>query len=82
MSDAAYETLNDSCEFMFEVLIDAKTTWDENMVAATSGAATPEEDVAPEEDASPPPNPDSTLMGQLYGWLHELPVLDFNSGKS
>ena len=26
-------------------------------------------------------NPYKTLIGQLLGWLHQLPVIDYNSGK-
>ena len=26
-------------------------------------------------------NPNKTLIGQLLGWLHQLPVIGFNSGK-
>ena len=26
-------------------------------------------------------NPYKTLIGQLLGWLHQLPVIGFNSGK-
>ena len=29
----------------------------------------------------PATNPYKKLMGQLYGWMHQLPVIGFNSGK-
>ena len=45
------------------------TDWDEREQAATT------------TEESRPKNPYKTLMGQLYGWLHQLPVIGFNSGK-
>ncbi|KAI0209954.1 hypothetical protein LSAT2_005323, partial [Lamellibrachia satsuma] len=35
----------------------------------------------PSKEARPATNPYKTLMGQLYGWMRQLPVIGFNSGK-
>ena len=77
MSDAAYEDLKDSYEDVLEQLAEAQTDWDEREHAARS----PGEDDANDKESRPPTNPYKTLMGQLYGWLHQLPVIGFNSGK-
>ena len=34
-----------------------------------------------DKDSRPATNPYKTLMGQLYGWMRQLPVIGFNSGK-
>ena len=67
--------LKESYADVYDVLIESNTAYDEKMAAATTGIA-PEE-----EDASPSTNAYSKLMGQLYGCLHKLSVLGFNSGK-
>ena len=69
MINTASDALIDLHEDVLQVLMDSKTA------VATAGSR--EET----EDASPPTNPYSTLMVQLYGWLHQLPVLGFNSGN-
>ena len=69
MSDAAYEDLKVSYEDVLEQLAEAITDWDEREQATTT------------TEESRPKNPYKTLMGQLYGWLHQLPVIGFNSGK-
>ena len=76
MSDAAYEDLKDSYEDVLEQLAEAQTDWDEREHAARSPGAADAND-----KESRPKNPYKTLMGQLYGWLHQLPVIGFNSGK-
>ena len=72
MSDAAYDKIKDSYEDMLEQLADALTNWDEREQAARS---------AVDKESRPEPNPYKTLMGQLYGWMHQVPVIGFNSGK-
>ena len=64
-----YEDLKVSYEDVLEQLAGAITDWDEREQAATT------------TEESRPKNPYKTLMGQLYGWLHQLPVIGFNSGK-
>ena len=72
MSEAAYDKIKDSYEDVLEQLAEALTNWDEREEAARS---------ATDKDARPATNPYKTLMGQLYGWVRQLPVIGFNSGK-
>ena len=72
MSDAAYDKIKDSYEDVLEPLAEALTNWDEREEAARS---------ATDKKARPATNPYKTLMGQLYGWMRQLPVIGFNSGK-
>ena len=72
MSDAAYEKIKDSYEDVLEQLAEAQTEWNEREHAARS---------PDDKDYRPPTNPYKTLMGQLYGWMNQLPVIGFNSGK-
>ena len=39
------------------------------------------DDAESEANAEDKTNPFNTLAGQLHGWLHQLPVIGFNSGK-
>ena len=68
----------DSYEDVLEQLAEAITDWDERKHAARSPE---DEDAANDKESRPPTNPYKTLMGQLYGWLRQLPIIDFNSGK-
>ena len=72
MSDAAYDKIKDSYEYALEQLAEALTNWDEQEETARS---------ATDKEARPATNPYKTLMGQLYGWMHQFPVIGFNSGK-
>ena len=72
MSDAAYDKIKDSYEDVLEQLAEALTNWDEREEAARS---------ATDKDSRPATNPYKTLMRQLYGWMRQLPVIGFNSGK-
>ena len=72
MSDAAYDKIKDSHEDVLEQLAGALTNWDEREKAARS---------AVDKESRPLTNPYKKLMGQLYGWMHQLPVIGFNSGK-
>ena len=67
MSDAAYENIKDSYEDVLEQLAEALTNWGEREEA--------------DKESRPATNPYKKLMGQLYGWMHQLPVIGFNSGK-
>ena len=55
-----------------EQLAEALTNWDEREQAARS---------AVDKASRPATNPYKKLMAQLYGWMHQLPVIGFNSGK-
>ena len=72
MSEAAYEKIKDSYENVLKQLAEELTKWDEREEAARS---------ATDKDSRPATNPYKTLMGQLYGWMRQLPVIGFNSGK-
>ena len=70
MSEAAYDKIKDSYENVLEQLAEELTNWDEREEAARS---------ATDKDSRPATNPYKTLMGQLYGWMHQLLVIGFNS---
>ena len=72
MSDAAYDKIKNSYEDVVEQLAEALTNWDQREPAARS---------SDDKESRPVTNPYKKLMGQLYGWMHQLPVIGFNSGK-
>ena len=72
MIDAAYDKIKDSYDDVLEQLAEALTNWNEREHAARS---------AQNKESRPATNSYKTLMGQLYGWMHQLPVIGFNSGK-
>ena len=65
-SDAAYDLLKPSYGSVMNELEARKEAWD---------------DAESEANAEDKTNPFNTLAGQLHGWLHQLPVIGFNSGK-
>ena len=69
MSDAAYDKIKDSYEDVLEQLAEALTNLDQRGEAGV------------DKDSRPATNPYKKLMGQLYGWMHQLLVIGFNSGK-
>ena len=73
ISDAAYDLLKPSYESVLDQLKARKESWDD----AESEANTEEE----ENEKESKTNPFNTLAGQLLGWLRQLPVVGFNSGK-
>ena len=73
VSDAAFESLKPSYESVLNELEARKEEWDD----AESEANTEEE----ENEKESKTNPFNTLAGQLLGWLRQLPVVGFNSGK-
>ena len=77
MSEAAYDKIKDSYDHVLEQLAEELTKWDAREEAAREAAARE----ANEKKARPATNPYKTLMGQLYGWMRQLPVIGFNSGK-
>ena len=74
MSDAACDKIKDSHEDVLQQLAEAQTEWNEREHAARS----PDDD---DEESRQPTNPYTTLMRQRYGWMHQLPVIGFNSGN-
>ena len=72
MSDAAYDSIKDSYENVLEQLAEAMPQWDEQ--EETTRAAN-------DKKSRRTKNPYKKLMGQLYGWMRQLPVVGFNSGQ-
>ena len=81
ISDAAFASLLPLYADVLNELEVRKDAWDEAERKA------PKEDDAKQEDdeevdmGNTKTNPYKTLIGQLLGWLHQLPVIGFNSGK-
>ena len=75
MSDTAYDSIKDSYENVLEQLAEAMTRWDEQEETALSAA-----DDDDGKKSRRTKNPYKKLMGQLYGWMRQLPVVGFNSG--
>ena len=73
MSDAAYDKIKHSYEDVLEQLAEELTKWDESEETARSAVG--------KNESRPATNPYKKLMGQLCGWMHQLPVIGFNSGK-
>ena len=71
LSDAAYESLLPSYKDVLACLKEQASVWDE--VAATA-----HDD---DENGKKTVNPYKILEKQLQAWLHQLPVIWFNSGK-
>ena len=71
VSDAAFESLKPSYESVLNELEARKEAWDDAESEAN----------AEEEEESSKTNPFNTLAGELHDWLHQLPVIGFNSAK-
>ena len=83
-SDAAFDLLIPSYENVLDELNARKEAWDEAGLKSPTMDETKEEEIEveqEEEDEGSRNNPYKTLIGQLLGWLHQLPVIGFNSGK-
>ena len=76
-SDAAFDLFKPRYEHVFDELRELMTEWDE----ALREDAEEEEAVGEEEKTSLPNNPYTALTEQLLAWLHQMPVLGFNSGR-
>ena len=77
MSEAAYDKIKDSYDHVLEQLAEEMSKWDAREEAARDAAARE----AGEKKGRAATNPYKTLMGQMYGWMRQLPVVGFNSGK-
>ena len=76
ISDAAYESLSASYADVLDQLKARKHAWEEETKEAE------EEDEEEEaENGKKTVNPYKTLENQLQVWLHQLPVVGFNSGR-
>ena len=71
LSDAAYDSLLPSYKYVLDNLKEQASVWNE--VAATA-----QND---DQNGKKTVNPYKTLEKQLQAWVHQLPVLGFNSGK-
>ena len=76
VSDAAFESLKPSYESVLDKLKMLKEEWDS--AEEECGLEEAESEANADESKT---NPFNTLAGQLHGWLHQLPVIGFNSGK-
>ena len=74
--DAAFESLKPSYESVLDKLKMLKEEWDS--AEEECGLEEAESEANADESKT---NPFNTLAGQLHGWLHQLPVIGFNSGK-
>ena len=72
-SDAEYDLLKPSYESVLDQLKARNEAWDD----VESEANTEEE----ENEKESKTNPFNTLAVQRLGWLRQLPVVGFNSGK-
>ena len=81
ISDAAFGMLMPSYDNVLNELEVRKDAWDEaERKAPKEDDSKPEDDEEVEMEESKT-NPHKTLIGQLLGWLHQLPVIGFNSGR-
>ena len=76
VSDAAFESLKPSYESVLDKLKMLKEEWDS--AEEECGLEEAESEANTDESKT---NPFNTLAEQLHGWLHQLPVIGFNSGK-
>ena len=81
ISDAAFDMLIPSYDNVLNELEVRKEAWDEAERKAFKEGESKQEDDEEAEMEAVKTNPYKTLIGQLLGWVHQLPVIGFNSGK-
>ena len=82
ISDTAFDMLIPSYDNVLDELEVRKEAWDEAERKALKEDESKQEDHDEEvEMEAVKTNPYKTLIGQLLGWSHQLPVIGFNSGK-
>ena len=86
ISDAAFEALKPSYVNELDKLKTLKEAWDHveseyRLEKNDDGDERESNDEGVEGDKMKVTNPFNTLMGQLFGWLQQLPVIGFDSGK-
>ena len=80
ISDTAFDMLIPSYDNVLNELEVRKEAWDEAECKALNEDESKQEDHDEEvEMEAVKTNPYKTLIGQLLGWLHQLPVIGFNS---
>ena len=75
ISDAAFESLKPSYERVLDKLKMLKEEWD--IAEKECGLEEDEEEVAGKDRT----NPFKKLLGRLFSWLQQLPMIGLNSGK-
>ena len=81
ISDAAFDMLIPSYDNVLNELEALKEAWDEAERKAFKEDESKQEDDEEVEMEAVKTNPYKTVIGQLLGWLHQLPVIGFNSVK-
>ena len=81
ISDEAFAMLIPSYDNVLNELDARKEAWDEAERKAFKEDESKQEDDEEVEMEAVKTNPYQRLIGQLFGWLHQLPVIGFNSGK-
>ena len=81
ISDAAFAMLLPSYDNLLNELEARKEAWGEAERKALNEDESKQENDEELEMGEVKTNPYKTLIGQLLGWLHQLPVIGFNSGK-
>ena len=86
ISDVVFEALKPSYENELDNFKTLKEAWDHveseyRLEKNDDGDERESNDEGVEGDKKKVTNPFKTLMGQLFGWLQQLHVIGFNSGK-
>ena len=81
ISDATFAMLLPSYDNVLNELEARKEAWDEAERKALEEDESKQENDEELEMGEVKTNPYKTLIGQLLGWLHQLPFIGFNSGK-
>ena len=81
VSNAACDMLIPSYDNVLNEFEVRNEVWEEAERKALKEAESKQEDDEDVEMEEVKTNPYKTLIGQLFGWLHQLPVIGFNSGK-
>ena len=81
ISDAAFDMLIPSCDNVLNELDARKKAWDEAERKALKEDESEQGGDEELEMGEVKTSPYKTLIGQLLGWLHQLPVIGFNSRK-
>ena len=81
ISDAAFDMLIPSYDNVLNGLEVRKEAWDEAELKAFKEDESKHEDDEEVEMEAVKTNPYKTLIVQLLGWVHQLPVIGFNSGN-
>ena len=81
ISGSVFDMLIPSYDYVLNELEARKEAWDEAERKALKEDESKQENDEELEMGEVKTNPYKTFSGQLLGWLHQLPVIGFNSGK-